>query len=108
MSERLPVSPAEETEAPRGIERAIEDPVGAFLDHMPYDIDVEVASSIDLSYLTPAQRAESLWAVYQNVKDARRTEGATSEKLAEDKKFLLGLALIRKLYNDPETNAAYS
>lgn len=107
MSERPPKNSAEATEAPRGIERAIADPVGAFLDHMPYDIDVEVASSIDLSYLTPAQRAESLWAVYQNVKDARHTEGAAHEKLAEDKKFLLGLALLRKLYDDPETNAAY-
>jgi energy-coupling factor transporter ATP-binding protein EcfA2 len=120
MPERLAISPTEK-EKVRGIERAIEDPVGAFLESMPHDIDIDVASSIDVSYLTPAQRAESMWAVYQNVKDTRRSGLKAGKKtpekseennkflsgLAEDQKFLLGLALLQKFYSDPETKSVY-
>src|SRR3989344_6468709 len=102
---------------------AKQDPVGLFLEQLEQNPDLAKIkpSEADLSYLSPEQRAESLWATFQNVKgliSGRKRkrdlpagkEGKTKEGqllAADQKKLELGLSILKKLYEDEETQAVY-
>jgi hypothetical protein len=59
------------------------------------DVDAIEPADIDISYLSPEQRAESLWALYQEARRARRKKNS---------KHLEGtLSLLKAFTNDSET-----
>ena len=103
--------------------RIKEDPAGLFLEQLEQNPDLAKIkpSEADLSYLSPEQRAESLWATFQNVKgliSGRKRKrdlpagkaGKTKEDgltPADQKKLKLGLSILKKLYEDEETQAVY-
>src|SRR3989344_5975177 len=118
--ERLPTT----KEAPLVEKKRIkEDPAGLFLEQLEQNPDLAKIkpSEADLSYLSPEQRAESLWATFQNVKgliSGRKRKrdlpagkaGKTKEdglNPADQKKLKLGLSILKKLYEDEETQAVY-
>jgi len=98
-----------------------EDPVGLFLERFGEALDIEhaVAGEIDFSYLAPEQRAESMWAVYNNItlamhrlKHDKREGGKTKryeERITKDrlKELRLGLGVIKRLYEDAEVRKVY-
>ncbi|MEK7644289.1 MAG: AAA family ATPase, partial [Patescibacteria group bacterium] len=92
----------------RESEKIKSDPIGLFLEQIneiPGLSKVE-AAVVDYSYLSSTQRAESLWAVFQDVKgivSGRKAKG----KAVEIKKMYASLGILKKLYEDPETRAAY-
>ena len=105
--------------------RPKEDPVGLFLERFGEALDIEhaVAGEIDFSYLAPEQRAESMWAVFQNIqkavirikvrqemkKEGREPKGGKGEINKDELNDLrLGLGTMRKLYEDEEVRKIYS
>jgi len=95
---------------------AKQDPVGLFLEQLEQNPDLAKIkpSEADLSYLSAEQRAESLWATFQNIKGLmsgrkRRGEKTKEGQLApaDQKKLELGFSILKKLYEDEETQAVY-
>ena len=89
-----------------------QDPAGLFLEQLGRDPELAKVepSAVDLSYLSPEQRAESLWATFQNIKglvSGRKRKASAELSEAEEKKLELGLAILKKLYGDEETRAVY-
>lgn len=90
-----------------------EDPVGSFISRFGKTLDIEhtVAGEIDFSYLTPAQRAESMWAVFNNImKTAHKLRWKEAEeKINKDEmgELKMGLGAINKLYEDEEVKKVY-
>ncbi len=90
-----------------------EDPVGLFLDRFGKTLDVEhaVTEKIDFSYLSPAQRAESMWAVFNNVmRTAHKLRWENhEEKVSKDEinEWRIGLGAIKGLYEDEEVKKVY-
>ncbi|MDO9230976.1 MAG: AAA family ATPase [bacterium] len=101
-----------------------EDPVGLFLERFDKTLDIEhaVKGEIDLSYLTAEQKAESMWAVFQNIQKAvirikvRQEMNETRRELKDKKRepseeelndLRLGLGMIKNLYADEEVKKAY-
>ena len=90
-----------------------EDPVGLFLDRFGKTLDIEhaVTEKIDFSYLSPAQRAESMWAVFNNImKTAHKLRWENpEEKVSEDElnELRIGLGAIKGLYEDEEVKKVY-
>jgi|GEM_PF-860256 len=104
-----------------------EDPVGLFLDRFGVVTNEESTNfcdNIDCSYLNIDERAEALWAVFQDFKgkifqesrgNIRKEQGLkqdktiTDRKVAKDEKERLHLLLsmLKKLYNDPEVRETY-
>ena len=111
--ERLPTT----KEAPAAEKKRIkQDPAGLFLEQLEQNPDLAKVkpSEADLSYLSPEQRAESLWATFQNIKGLmsgrkRRGEKTKEGQLApaDQKKLELGLSILKKLYEDEETQSVY-
>src|SRR3989344_2443890 len=90
-----------------------EDPVGLFLERFDKTLDVDnmVAGEMDFSYLTPAQRAESMWAIFQNVKNAMiqiKKTGA-QEEMTEDElhELKMGVSAIKNLYGEEEVKKVF-
>ena len=88
MKERIKLEKQELTH-----ERINQDPAGLFLEQLEQNPELAKVkpSEADLSYLSPEQRAESLWATFQNIKGLvsgrkRKENGKLSE--AEKKKLM--------------------
>ncbi|MBF8280358.1 MAG: AAA 5 protein [Candidatus Magasanikbacteria bacterium] len=64
------------------------------------------ASTADFSYLSPEQRAESLWAAFQEIKglvSGRKVKAGA----VEISKMKNGLSILKNLYEDKKTREAY-
>jgi hypothetical protein len=93
-----------------GIDRALRDPIGVFIDSLEGDGAMAADISVpDVSFLSPQERAESLWAIYKDVREdlrkSREKEAAQTDE--EDDDLQMNIALMKALYNDPETLDAY-
>ncbi len=105
MKERIPTIKEKENK--------LSDPIGLTLEyiegHYPELNGIEPGQS-DFSYLSPEQRAESLWAVSQSVKKLLGPRGV-KEKGQVDKarleKAKLSLRILKQLYQDEETRTVY-
>src|SRR3989338_2615770 len=111
--ERLPTTKEAPVVEKEGIK---EDPAGLFLQQLEQNPDLAKIkpSEADLSYLSPEQRAESLWATFQNIKGLMSGRKRRGEKTkegglapADQKKLELGLSILKKLYEDEETQSVY-
>ncbi|MEK9151574.1 MAG: AAA family ATPase [Patescibacteria group bacterium] len=103
---------------PEGLDTTIkkkpkEDPLGVFLERFGDELGVDsaVTGKMDFSYLTPEQRAESMWALFQNVKRsmvqmrARGVQkGLTEDELNE---LRMGVGAIKNLYEDEEVKKVF-
>jgi len=88
----------------KGREATKQDPVGLFLKQLEQNTklaDIK-PSKTDLSYLSPEQRAESLWATFQNLKGL-----ISGRKKGDETRFNLTVSILKKLYEDEETQAVY-
>lgn len=103
---------------PEGSDRTIkkkpkEDPLGLFLERFGDELGVDsaVTGEMDFSYLTPAQKAESMWAVFQNVKRSMVQMRARGEKegLSENElnELRVGVGAIKNLYEDEEVKKVF-
>jgi len=95
-------------------ERIEQDPVGIFLLDHNSEFGTVKENEADLSYLSPEQRAESLWATFQNIKglmSGRKRRGEKTKKggLApeDQKKLEISLSILKKLYFDDKTREVY-
>ena len=90
-----------------------EDPVGVFLSRYGETLDVThaVTGRIDFSYLTPFQKAESMWAIFQDVRETtnkfgrKQTEEEVSAKELDE--LRIGLGAIKNLYEDEDVKKVY-
>ncbi|MDO8482775.1 MAG: AAA family ATPase [bacterium] len=89
-------------------EKIKNDPVGLFIEQCNEVAGLATipASTVDFSYLSPEQRAESLWATFQEVKGlvSGRKAKAGAVEIAKMKN---GLSILKNLYEDQETREAY-
>ena len=99
---------------PEKMDETRKDAIGLFLkqcQNLPELRDAGKIPALDITYLTPEERAESLWALFQDVKSRlvrpkKDTEGAPAT-LVHDHKLALRLAALKQLYAEPETNRVY-
>ncbi|MDO8529700.1 MAG: AAA family ATPase, partial [bacterium] len=86
-----------------------EDPVGVFLERFGnvLDIDHAAAGKIDFSYLTPAQRAESMWAVFQDAKSLAARMGKADIQEIELRRLRQNAGVLKNFYDDPDTKKTY-
>ncbi len=104
---------------PEGLDTTIqkkpkEDPLGLFLERFgkALDVDPPTAGEMDFSYLTPAQQAESMWAIFQNVKRSMvqiRARGV-QEKMSEDEldELKIGVGALKGLYENEEVKKVFA
>src|SRR3989338_8649753 len=111
--ERLPTTKEAPVVEKEGIK---EDPAGLFLQQLEQNPDLAKIkpSEADLSYLSLEQRAESLWATFQNIKGLMSGRKRRGEKTkegglapADETRFNLTVSILKKLYEDEETQAVY-
>lgn len=98
----IPASKFHESEAMR------QDAVGLFLEKCQKVAGLSAIkpSPEDFSYLSPEQRAESLWAIFQDVKglvSGRKAKGGAVEVV----EFKEKVAILKNLYEDPAARGAY-
>jgi len=108
MSERKMQIPSLE-QTLREPEKIKNDPVSLFIEQMVEQFPKFKQSeenNADFSYLSPEQRAESLWALFQEVKGIVSGRKG-KEKGVEVKKMQRKVQFLVNLYNDPETRKAY-
>ncbi|MEI8104127.1 MAG: AAA family ATPase, partial [Candidatus Moraniibacteriota bacterium] len=86
-----------------------EDPVGVFLERFGKTQGNEQATSdqVDISYLTPAQRAESMWALFQAAKHSLALKGEKAGSEEEQRKMKLRIGALKSFYDDVETREEY-
>ena len=86
-----------------------DDPVGLFLERFGKALDVEhaVAGKIDFSYLSPAQRAESMWAVFQDARNIVSPMKKTDISEKELQKLRQNVGALKNFYDDPDTQKTY-
>ena len=78
-----------------------DDPIGVFLDKIgKEEKERDISGRIDFSYLSPAQKAESMWALFQELKG--RMSGRKSGKPNTKE-----IQLLKLLYEDEETKTLY-
>ncbi|MFA4817940.1 MAG: AAA family ATPase [Parcubacteria group bacterium] len=87
-----------------------EDPVGLFLSRFDKALDVEhaVAEKIDFSYLSPAQRAESMWAVFQDARNLVKRMGKADIQESELQRLRQNVGVLKNFYDDPDTQKTYT
>ncbi len=94
----------EQSSHENSIQEALKDPIGVFLRMHGSVATGETAPSVPTDFIktmNPDRRAESMWTLYQDVKNNRHVAPKTA--LLQAKK----LALLAALHRDPETRAAY-
>ena len=80
-------------------EKVKDNAVGVFLEKFGGK-EADTEKSIDISYLSPAQKAESMWALFQELKG--RMSGRESGKPSTKE-----IQLLKSLYEDEETRTLY-
>ncbi|HEY4520292.1 MAG TPA: AAA family ATPase [Candidatus Paceibacterota bacterium] len=98
--------PTEPGNIHEAIEKLRNDPVEFIIDQVGTRselADVE-PSNMDLSFLSPEQKAESAWAVFQAVKPYISGRKKFNSQLA---RVRLQVGILKKLFSDPETQAAF-
>ncbi|PWB38578.1 MAG: hypothetical protein C3F02_02590 [Parcubacteria group bacterium] len=109
MLERMPQF---DTLKEENLERVKTDPIGLFLEQLDADQEFKdvPAEAADLSFMSREQRAETLWALFQEVKG--EISGRTAHKRGETTKrevsgFSESVGLLKTLYADEEARTSY-
>ena len=109
MSEQLPQFNALKE---GNLEQVKTNPIGLFLEQLDSGEDFKniPPQTADLSFMSKEQRAETLWALFQEVKS--EVSGRSAQKRGEEKKrepleFFASVGLLKELYADEEVRATY-
>jgi hypothetical protein len=109
MSEQIPQF---DTMKEGNLERIKDDSIGLFLEQLDTNQEFKDVPSqtADLSFMSKEQRAETLWALFQEVKG--KMSGRLASKQSETKKrevsgFSESVGLLKALYADEETRTTY-
>jgi len=104
--------PEAEPGKPDRFEELKRDPIGLYLEQLGIDEKFKEIPSeaADLSFMSKEQRAETLWALFQEVKGevsgrAARKRGETTKREASEISASVGL--LKSLYADEEARATY-
>ena len=114
--EQPELQPNTEARKTRKLEDVPHDPIGYFLRSKEIAKSPELESikpaAMDFSYLSPAQRAESLWATFQDIKRIwkERTIDEKGKRVLPDEameRVRPQLSILKALYKDAETKETY-